>query len=165
MKHSETDALNRMIDACQRQTAEWRLRALTAEAMVARVERPAPLPIPTEPTFRTERLRVWEIVGIPSPTMHVPHQMYVACLDDGETDWPGVLVSCSILPTPGDNPQAACVDWLEVVPLFRREGYGTELLRAIEARVGKLSVGSATREGELFCAAWMRGESIRAAAH
>lgn len=153
-KRSEVVALKRMVAACQRQTAEWQTRALAAEAKVARVELPAPLPIPTEPTFRTKRLRVWEVVGVPAPSMHVPRRMYLACLD-WAVDWPGVIASCSVL----DVPDFRTVDWLEVVTIFRRRGLGTELLRAIEARVGKLTVGGATREGTLFCAAWMREEA------
>lgn len=115
-----------------------------------------------EPTFRTARMRVWEVVGVPSPkARHIEHRMFIATLDDGKTDWPGVVASCSIV----DVDWATFVDWLEVVEPLRRKGLGMELLQAIDARYGELKTSGASRAGNRLSArfqAWQRKAVARA---
>lgn len=152
--------LRQLLDAQHRQLMEWVQRAYDAEERLRQLgeERRPGAPFPadtiTEPSFTTSRLRVWEWRGVPDPGCHMPHTMYAACLSDGKIDWPGILASCSVFV----SPMGATVDWLEIVPLFRRQGFGTELLKAICGRVGRLEIGGATKEGTAFCAAfrpWM----------
>lgn len=46
------------------------------------------------------------------------------------------------------------VEWLEVDSKFRRKGIATEVLRAIEEKIGCLTLSGATKAGDAFCEAY-----------
>lgn len=96
----------------------------------------------TPPAFETERLRVWEVVGVPSEADQMfPRRMYIATFKGG-MDWPGVVVSCSVWPDLNNY-----VDWIEVIEQYRRRGYGKELCLALRGRLGSLDCTGVTESG------------------
>ena len=98
-----------------------------------------------EPTFRTRRLRVWRVYGIPAP-QNMPRAMYIACLDDGRTDWPGVVLSCSTLDL---LENGLYVDWIEVAGPSRRKGLAMEFLQKLREMHGRhLEVYGVSEEGK-----------------
>ncbi|MHA7813295.1 MAG: N-acetyltransferase [Phycisphaerales bacterium] len=97
---------------------------------------------PTPPTFETKRLRVWEVIGVPSEEDQMrPRRMYIATFKAG-MDWPGVVVSCSVWPDLDHY-----VDWIEVIEQYRREGYGKELCLVLRERLGSLDCTGVTESG------------------
>lgn len=95
----------------------------------------------TPPAFETARLRVWEIVGIPSEIHeHYPRHMYVATLKN--EDWPGIVLGCSIWTDIGNH-----IDWIETIENKRRKGYAKELCIALRERLGSLDCYGVSESG------------------
>ena len=119
------------------------------------IRKAAIAPFVMEPTFNTDRLRVWELYLKPHADNH-PRAVYLACWNN--QDRPCEIATATLWP---ETPLlgGAYLEWIEVVD--RRQGVAVELLLAIEKRLGKaLIVDGTTPEGDALEAAWRRARTL-----
>lgn len=93
-----------------------------------------------EPTFQTERLDVFELDLHVNWSLGEEKKVFLAFHKEEEVAHPLATL------TLGGN----FVEWIDVHPNYRRMGYATELVKALESRGIELEMTGATDEGEAF---------------
>lgn len=100
-----------------------------------------------QPVFETERLRVFKCEMQPNWRNSVK-DVFVAFRTD--EDRPMICANAVICPE-----FANWVEWVEVTTEYRRQGFGTELLKGIERYYrAPLDMSEGSNEGEMFINAW-----------
>lgn len=118
---------------------------------------------PFAAAFDTARLRVFRIDVVPTPH-NEGRCTFIAFRTD--EDRPLVCATAVVWETAKYGkmnihaPSIGWVDWIEVTSLYRKQGFGRELLEGIEKHLGgELEISGATPEGEAFCDAISESES------
>lgn len=103
------------------------------------------------PAITTDRLNVFDITLIPSH-LNTDRRVFIAFRNNDEQPTP-VCTAVVMQPTATSLLTHPWIDWLETSSEHRRQGYATELLKAIESRIGPCHFEGATEAGEAFCVA------------
>lgn len=95
----------------------------------------------SEPIFSTERLDVFHIHAERNEALGCGRDVYVAFHRLEDVPYPIVVLTLF----------GNYVEWIETMDIWRRHGYGTELVRGMEKSVGILNMEGVTEAGEAFC--------------
>ena len=99
--------------------------------------------------FDTKRLRVHQFRVRPTDGDQDERLLFVAFSLDPNA-WIKPLVTVLVRQHSSFDDGHPYVDWCETADDCRRKKYGTEVLRAIESKLGRLSMGGATDAGVRF---------------
>src|SRR5262245_13481793 len=99
--------------------------------------------------FDTRRLRVHQFRVRPTDDDDMERFLFVAFSLDPDA-WIKPIVTVLVRHHSSFADGHPYVDWCETADDCRRKKYGTEVLRAIESKLGRLSMGGATDAGVGF---------------
>lgn len=105
---------------------------------------------PLNPIIRTERFEIFKATCLRTQNGCDPRDVYLAFFHSQDVPRP----VCTL--TIWDSPKIdyRFVEWVHVEEGFRRQGIASEVVEAVEAKIGLLRMDGATDEGDAFCAAY-----------
>lgn len=109
------------------------------------------------PVFESKRLRIFQWLIEPTAA-NTPRRLFVAFRTDEDRP---MVCATAVVGWMGDGLRW-WVDWIEVTSEYRREGFATELLLAIEERLGeRTTIDAGSEDGEQFCTAIYRARHAK----
>jgi hypothetical protein len=103
-----------------------------------------------QPFIKTKRFDIFHHRVVRNPKLGHPKEMFTAWFHGEDVPRP----VCEVILWP--NPYDIFVEWVHVCEEYRRQGIATEVLRALENKLGALSMGGATVAGEKFIASYKK---------
>lgn len=101
-----------------------------------------------QPFIKTKRFDIFHHRVVRNPALGHPKEMFTAWFRGVDVPRP----VCEVILWP--NPYGIYVEWVHVCEEYRRKGIATEVVRALEQRLGALDMSGATDAGEKFVAAY-----------
>lgn len=101
-----------------------------------------------QPFIKTKRFDIFHHRVVRNPDLGHPKEMFTAWFHGEDVPRP----VCTVILWP--NPYGLYVEWVQVCDTYRRKGIATEVLHALETKLGALDMGGATDAGEKFVAAY-----------
>lgn len=103
-----------------------------------------------QPFIKTKRFDIFHHRVVRNPDVGLPKEMFTAWFHSEDVPRP----VCEVILWP--NPYGIYVEWVHVCEEHRRKGIATEVVRALEQRLGALDMSGATDAGEGFVAAYKK---------
>lgn len=108
-----------------------------------------------EPFCKTKRFDIFHHRVVRNPDVGLPRDVYTAWFHSEDVPKPVCVVTLFDWSAMAENKETHIfVDWAEVTDDWRRKGIATEVLHALQAKLGPLTVTGATEAGEAFADAW-----------
>lgn len=103
-----------------------------------------------QPFIKTQRFDIFHHRVVRNPDLGHPREMFTAWFHGEDVPRP----VCEVIL--GPNPYGIYVEWVHVCEEHRRKGIATEVVRALEQKLGALDMSGATDAGEGFVAAYKK---------
>lgn len=100
------------------------------------------------PFLKTKRFDIFKHRVVRNPKQGLPRDMFTAWYRDEDVPRPVCEVILFV------HPHGVFVEWVHVCEEHRRQGIATEVLTALDAKWGPLTITGATIAGEKFVAAY-----------
>lgn len=107
-----------------------------------------------QPFIKTKRFDIFHHRVVRNPDLGLPKEMFTAWFHSEDVPRP----VCEVILWP--NPYGLYVEWVHVCEEHRRKGIATEVVQALEQRLGALDMSGVTDAGEKFVAAYKKKKSV-----